>query len=240
MINWEAFDRFFSRPLLWFVVVIVSLSILFVAQFVTVDQRSLTMNEVFGLFDNVLIGTLVSFIFYFLVVHLPEKQRRNRLRRNFLQHYLSIKEGLIWQIVFSSKLAGRVDLETSYVEIERLMNVKEFRKSFSGGREHDEGWYAFMNHMSNDSPQFQEIVLLLSQLRLQVEYVLLQDVFDGLQVLSFFSWLRIHLLRLERTDSSDWDKKQLVGFLYELLAGWDPITGYREFDIIEHETEKII
>ncbi len=240
MLNKEAFDRFFSHVLFWFMINLVLLCALVVVEFVTLEQRTVLQGEVIGLISNILVGTLVSFAFYFLVVHLPEKQRRNRLRRNFLNTYLSIKEGLIWQIVFASKLAGRHDLDTSSSQIEKLMNVTEFRTCFSGGREADEGWYAFANHMSDDSVQFREIVLLLSQLKLQTEYVLLQDVFDQQKLLDFFSWLRIHLLRLEKTEANDYEKGPLLGFLYQLLSGWDPITGYRDFDYIEREANKIL
>ena len=240
MLDKEAFDRFFRQPLLWFLITVVVSCGFVVAQFSTVDHRSTSFTEFFNLTDNILAGILVSFIFFFLVVHLPEKQRRNRLRKNFSQYYLSIKEDLIWQIVFSSIEGGRHDLETTSEQIAQLMDVKAFRECFSGGRESNEGWYAFANQMSKDTPQFQEIMLLLSQLKVHVEYVLMQDVFEDLGLLSFFSWLRNHLIRLERTDSSDWEKGSLLRFLYELLAGWDPINGYREFDFIEMQAGKIL
>ena len=240
MINQEAFDRFSRRPLMWFLTTVVILCAFLVAQFTTVDHRSASQTEFFGVIDNLLIGILVSFVFYFLVVHLPEKQRRNRLRRNFLKFYLSLKEGLIWEIIFSSQSAGRRDLNATQEQVDLLMDVKAFRNCFSGGRESHEGWYAFMNHMTQDSPQFRDIVLLLSQLRMQVEYILLQDVFESLELMNFFSWLRDHLLRLERTDAADWEKSPLIGFLYQLLSGWDPVSGYRDFDYIESEASKII
>ena len=125
MVDKDAFDRFFSQPLLWFVVSVVLLGVLVDVQFVTVDHRSLAQSELFALLDNLLIGILVSFVFYFLIVHVPEQQRRKRLRESFLRYYLSIKEALIWQIVFASRAAGRLDLDTRQEQIDKLMNSKQ-------------------------------------------------------------------------------------------------------------------
>jgi len=182
---------------------------------------------------------LVSFVFYYLVVHLPEKQRCSRMRESTLQYYLSIKEALIWQIVFASRKAGRDDLDTRQSQIDELMDVKAFKTKFSGGKQGNEGWYAFLNHMSQDSPEFREIMLNFTQLRVQIEYLLTQDVFQDNELLEFFVRLRRHLLRLERTEADDWEKKSLASFLYEIFAGWDMITGYRDFDIIQDRIRKI-
>ena len=144
MFDQEAVDRFLRKPLFWFVITVVILAVVIVVQFVTIDHRTASLTEIINVIENLLVGILVSFVFYFLVVRLPEKQRRNRLRRNFLQTYLSIKEGLIWQIVFASRQGGRLDLETTTDQIAELMNVTFFKKCFSGGKQSDEGWYAFI------------------------------------------------------------------------------------------------
>jgi hypothetical protein len=233
-------DKLLGSITLWFVLAVVLFAVAVTVKLVGVDATRQIQEQVNALTIDLLLSIIVSFVFYYLVVHLPEKRRRNRIRNNFLNTYLAIKEGLLWQIVFGSIHAGRHDLNTSSEQVELLKDVKSFRATFSGGKEAHEGWYAFSNHMTNDTPEFREILLLLSQLRMHVEYVLFQDVFEDQELLDFFTRLRRHLLRLERTDASDYEKRPLISFLYELLSGWNFIEGYRDFDLIEKEASKVV
>ena len=232
-------EKLLGSVTLWFVIAIVLFAVAVTVRLVSLETVRQIHEHVNGIAIDLLLSVIVSFAFYYLVVHLPEKRRRNRIRINFLNTYLSIKEGLLRQIVFGSIHAGRHDLNTSFEQVELLKDVKSFRATFSGGREAHEGWYAFSNHMTNDTPEFREILLLLSQLRMQIEYVLFQDVFEDQELLDFFTRLRRHLLRLERTDATDYEKRPLISFLYELLSGWNFVEGYRDFDLIEKEASKV-
>ncbi len=77
-------------------------------------------------------------------------------------------------------------------------------------------------------------------MRDQVDYVLNQDIFDDHDLLSFFSHLRMRLLRIEHTDAAEYEKRAMENFLYELLSGWDFIDGYRDYDYIERKALKIV
>jgi hypothetical protein len=67
---------------------------------------------------------------------------------------------------------GRSDLVGDPDFIEELMSTEKFKAVFSEGRQADEGFYAFENQMSYDTPEFREIVLGLSLLAKQIEFVL--------------------------------------------------------------------
>ena len=52
------------------------------------------------------------------------------------------------------------------------MDVENFKAAFAQGSEANEGFYAFENQMSDETPEFREIVLNLQMLSKQIEFVL--------------------------------------------------------------------
>ena len=213
MIDWEKFDRFFSRPLVWFVVTLFIFSVVVAAQFITVDHRTISITEFFGLADNILIGVLVSFVFYFLIVHLPELKKRTSIKTQLRNDYQYLKKSIVQQIVFGSVFGGRGDIDTSTETIERLLNLSEFRKTFEGGGAANEGYYAFANHMNSDSMQFQEVILRLEQMRKQIEFLLNNYTSMNDKVFSSFKLLEMRLMRLEKTVPGYDSSEQLLDFL---------------------------
>jgi hypothetical protein len=75
----------------------------------------------------------------FFFVHRPDVDRRNIIKSNFITIYREIKHDMLISIVLASINGGRDDLESDMESIDKLMNVVEFRKTFSGGEEATEG-----------------------------------------------------------------------------------------------------
>src|SRR3954465_2437951 len=51
--------------------------------------------DVFAVGTNLFAGGLVSFLFYFLVVHLPERRKESIIKANLLKMYRSIKGDIL-------------------------------------------------------------------------------------------------------------------------------------------------
>ena len=152
--------------LFWFVINVSALAALVAAQFTfsTILTKLWWWSDTFSISSNLLLGGFVSFVFYYLVVHIPETRRKGIIKQNLLQMYLAIKRDILEQVVSGSRKGGRQDLSNDSDSIDELMKTERFRAAFQGGREATEGYYAFMNHLQEDSVEFQEIVFLLQLL----------------------------------------------------------------------------
>lgn len=175
---------------------------------------------------NVIAGGLVSFFFYWLVVYVPEQRKRHIIKDNLSQMYRSIKKDILYQVVFASVKGGRYDLQADQDTIAKLMTTDGFRGAFQGGREADEGFYAFENQMSDDTPEFRRIILNLEMLAKQIEFVLHNYTMEDKKLFDFFK-------RLERSTPGYDESKPLCSFVYEIFSGWNSIEGYRGYDVID-------
>ena len=119
-----------------------------------------------------LLNALVSFLFYYLVVVLPSRRKKKIIKANFQRTYASIKEDILWQIIFASKKGGRHDLSSDLDEVRKLLHIDAFKASFQNGKQGDEGFYAFENQMSSESNEFKEIIVCFQLLQRQIDFVL--------------------------------------------------------------------
>jgi len=101
------------------------------------------------------------------------------------------------------------------------------------GSEGDEGFYAFENQMSDETPEFQQIVQCLTMLSKQVEFVLHNYSIEDQDDFDFFKRLELLLMRLQANGAGYDESKPLCRFIWEVYAGWSWIDGYIGHDPIE-------
>ncbi len=219
----------------WFVVNLLALVLLLTANFgLGITLKGLWWwADLFSVLTNLLTGGIISFLFYFLVVFVPERRKKALIKNNLSKVYRSIKSDILWQIVFASIKGGRSDLTTDPGEIERLMNVEAFKTAFAHGREATEGFYAFENQMSDDTYEFRDIIVSLQILSKQIDYILHNYTIHDQKVFDFFKRLEAFLMRIQHLKPGYDESKGLCRFLWEIFAGFDFIEGYRGYDIIE-------
>jgi len=225
--------RILSSVLTWFIANLIALA---TATYIHQNGRlgeSPLATELYGIGSNLLLGGLVSFLFYYLVVAIPASRKKAVIKRNLERLYIDLKISILWEIVFASRKGGRTDLETSPDFVEALVDVGLFRKTFENGREANEGFYAFENQMSHDTPEFQEILLNLAQLQKQIDFLLNNYEIEKQDVFDFFKRLDIHLQRLKLSKPGYDESKPLCRFLWSICSGWDMIEGYKGADKIQ-------
>lgn len=228
-----AFRRLLAGVRTWFTFNLAALGALLVVHFASNASSLKWWADAFAVATNLLAGGLVAFLFYFLVVHLPEARKKSIIKRNLQRIYRSIKEDILWAVVHASIKGGRRDLTPDFETIEKLMAPSGFKDAFMGGREADEGFYAFQNQMHDDTPQFRRIVQCLQMLSKQIEFVLHnysiveQDVFD------FFKRLELLLMQLQANGPGYDESKPLCGFIWDVYAGWDWVDGDKGYDRIQ-------
>jgi hypothetical protein len=138
----------------WFVVNLLLLAVLLYVDFATAapEKTKTWWPDFFAVATNLLAGGLVSFLFYYLVVHLPEARKKSFIKTNLQYLYLRIKKDILQAVVHASMKGGRADLSSDYETIEKLMTPAGFKAAFEDGREANEGFYAFENQMDDDTP----------------------------------------------------------------------------------------
>ena len=188
---------------------------------------------------NIVAGGLVSFFFYWLVVYVPEQRKRHVINNSLRKMYRNVKQDILYQVIFASQKGGRHDLQADTATIDRLMTVEGFKAAFDGGHGADEGFYAFANQMSEDTPEFREILLSLELLAKQVEFVLHNYTIDDNHLFDFFKRLEVILLALRQSSPGYDESKPLCRFVYEMFSGFNSIEGYRGYDVIEQMIDDI-
>jgi len=195
--------------------------------------------DAFAVAINLLAGGIVSFLFFYLVVHYPEQRRKSIIKRNLLKMYRSIKKDILWNVVFASQKGGRHDLVASVGQVDKLMNPEAFKKTFGQGREANEGFYAFQNQMHEDTPEFMSIIRNIKLLSRQIEFVLYKYDIEDQQQFELIKRLEFFLLSLQEARPGYDESKELCRFIWDIFAGWDSINGYVGYDRIERLIEDI-
>jgi hypothetical protein len=119
----------------------------------------------YKVFYDLGIGALVSLAFYYIVVRLPEYQRRQRLKRSLELHYRAFRLNCI-EIMLAVADGGYTGGQA-----EALLDPEEFKKYFKQKVTPDkERWHEFMNNLN----EFYLVRLqtLMEQLRDELMFVL--------------------------------------------------------------------
>ena len=167
------------------------------------------------------IGSVISLLFYSLVVRLPEHGRRQRIKRSFRGRYRQFKEGCIAVIL------GLADGSYFAGLPEQLVDQEKFRTYFKEG----DRWNTFLNAL--DEGSLRELKALLEIFRDEVVFVLSSTDIRDEEPFEFLKRLSAVIRSMQDTTPDYDDVKSFSHFLWEMFAGWDFSTGYRKQDVVE-------
>lgn len=229
-----------------------SVSFWFILAVLTYVLASVVFYKYLGNFDEkdvynqtslLLRAFIMSSVFYFLVVYLPAKSKREVLKKNFRDMYKDIKKEIIYDILWFSRRGGRSDITVTPELVDELFDVEKFRDLFKGGREGDEGWYAFCNHIQNNPEDFASLILKFKLLAKQIDFILHNYDIRDQGRFNFFKRLEKVLFDFEhmnRVDDYRYDEVKIFSrFVWEICAGWSFVDGFRGYDIIERFINEI-
>lgn len=171
------------------------------------------------------VGALSAIGMFYLLVRLPEYERKNRIKRHLNFSYQSFKRSVIQ--IFVGSIQGFYNSET----VDRLMDQREFRAFFKEPYvPGQDKWHGIANKMSD---------FMLRQLVLETEVLLNEfqhalsvvDIRDP-EVYSFMKRMSEALYRAKNW-SADYDgTKEVLGFFWSILSGWSFVEGYSEREYI--------
>jgi len=229
----------FKSVLFWFLLALISYTCLTVHHYT--EHENFDWKGFYQISSLFLRGFLLSSVFYFLVVYLPSKRKRSILKNNFKELYKNIKHDLIREILWCSQKGGRTDINATEELVDKLHNVREFRELFSHGKESNEGWYAFCNHIQGDPNDFLSLVQKLKLLAKQLDFILHNYEIKKQEQFDFFKRLEIIIIKLDYIDKNapGDEVKMFSRFLWEMFAGWNFAEGYKDYDPIEKMIDEI-
>jgi hypothetical protein len=176
---------------------------------------------------DALLGLLTSYavtvVFYFLVVWFPEQQKRRRIKKGVISHYLQFKKEVIGLILHASGKAWSQD------DLDRLIIPKEFSEHFS---EDETGsgmrWYEVLNGLNGYYAG--EIANRLELLRSEVQFVLSSIEIEDDEVFEFMKRLSEVAFSMSKIKADYEGQKSWGRFLWALYSDFDPTTGDVPFD----------
>lgn len=181
---------------------------------------------------NLAAGYLASAFFWFLVVYLPERSRRQVLRLNFDRSYRQFKEATVRILLWAS--IGTHDSELA----DKLCDPHQFKAFFDSNKA--EHWYAALNGLEAEPIRMGELILELEIFADEVGYVLNAVAIQDANVHRILKMLKEHVYRLNHSTMYTSDQVKYVGqFLWEVLAHWNFIEGYRERDYIQDAIDSL-
>jgi len=233
----------FSRKIVWFFVALLGYGIVESNHFFSyLNFKPTTWGMIYHVSSPFLVGGLTSFLFYFLVVYLPARNKHRIVKTNLKQRYADVKRDILYQIIFASRKGGRTDLIPSYETVERLSTVDGFRSAFQDGKTGTEGFYAFRNYINSDEATdiFQIIVLNLRILSKQIDFVLHNYPITDKNVFDVFKNLESVLIHIDTLKPGDYyDAENLSNFINSVFAGFSIIEGKLDYDVIEKTIEEM-
>lgn len=186
-------------------------------------------------------GFLLSSIFYFLVVYLPSKRKRSIVKNNFKSLYKHIKSDIIREILWCSRKGGRTDIDVTEELVLELFDVTKFRNLFKGGKEGDEGWYAFCNHIQSNPEDFSRLIFKFRILAKQLDFILHNYEIKTQENFDSFKRLELIIIELEQLDTNlqGDEVKVFSRFLWEVFAGFSFVNGERDYDFVDKIIDEI-
>ncbi|MBI0427106.1 hypothetical protein [Psychrobacter sp. NG27] len=180
-----------------------------------------------SMINSLSVGFVVSSIFYFLVVYMPEYKRRKMLHESLKSQYLQFKISCINTFLIISNSQEHSDKE-------ELLNLTEFRRYFKKENKNGENrWGAVANSLQDSEYYLREVIYYLQMLNEEIRYTRNSINLNDPEVFEFLNRLSQLIARMESTEREYDDIKSLCGFLWSIFTGWDWAKGYSESDIIK-------
>lgn len=214
-----------ERKIIWFLVVATAACLL--TGVITTPEKNYTL-----LINALSVGFVISAIFYFIVVYLPENQKRSRIYRSMERQYQLFKKSCIGTFLILSA-------SQEYQHREMLLDQEEFKRYFKNNNANNENrWDAVANGIQGNEYYLNEILYELRLLNDEIKFVRgAIDIHDE-EVFQFLNNLSQIIHRMEATKPEYDDIKSFCRFLWEIFTGRSS-NGYRKKDLIKDMIERI-
>ncbi len=189
-------------------------------------------SEIMDFLYGIALSTIAASIFYLFQVFIPEQRKRKILKDNFKLNYMLFKKDCISLFLFSLKISWDSELS------KELLDLEKFKTYFKANLEEDiDKWHGVLNGLNKSL--LKELLFKFEILFHEIDFFINNVSLEDGEVLDFLKRLKNEVYLLKNTKSDYIEIKILADFLWQLFAGWSPISGYRENDIFEEMLERV-
>ena len=193
-------------------------------------------SELMNFLYAISISIIAASIFYIFNIYLPAQKRKNIIKHNFEEQYLSFKEESIE--IFLDILKKKDSMEL----VGKLRDLNEFKKYFKEKCGNSQTrWDKVITELDINKIFLKNLLVQLNILRDEVSFVLNNIEINDKDVFLFFKRLSksVYGYVLRDVNMNYNEKNELTGFLWQLFSGWSFSDGYREGDIVKFMIKKI-
>lgn len=182
---------------------------------------------------NLSAGAISAVVMFYLLVRVPAYEQKVRIRAHLLETYLDYKQEVIY--IFLGILNDTIETELA----EKLMNAPDFKDYFkapSGVSGQDRTHYIMNNIEEHHLKQIKlESEILHSELQYAATRIDIQDN----ELHAFTRRITKSLLRSKNWDLSYDGVEEVLGFYWQLFAGWSFVSGFQGSDPLEDRIRRL-
>lgn len=173
------------------------------------------------------VGFIISAIFFWIVVYLPENNRKKIIHSGLEEQYDSFRRSCISNFLILSN-------SQSYPHKDALLDQEEFKRYFKNNNEKGENrWDAVANGLQSNEFYLREIVYELRILNDEIRFVRSTLNIKDIEVYEFLGRLSRAIVRMESVTQDYDDVKSFCRFLWEIFTGWNWVSGYSKNNLIQ-------
>ena len=188
-------------------------------------SRTLTALE--ALSGIILIGLFLN-----AVAHSRTESQEIK-RHKIIQEHLASQYEIFRRNVVDICLRAEADgYNIDRTLLKTLVKMHEFRMHYNENNK--DSWYAVLNGLQGDKDLLEDLYVEIDLLVQQVNYALNNIQINNDEALQFLTRFSQYTYRLRNTEVYSHDPiKYVGGFLWDIMAGYSIIDGYRDEDIVE-------
>ena len=179
------------------------------------------------------VGIVASYIFYLLVVYVPEFRRRRIITRAFVERFKLFRLNCINNFLILSN-------SQEYKDRENLLVHEEFKRYFRNNNKFSKNrWYEVANGLQDKQYYLDEIIYELQMFNKEIKFVRNSIYLHDVEVFEFLNQLSQAIHRLERVQPEYDSIKSFSRDLWSIFTGWSWAEGYKNADYIERMILKV-
>lgn len=190
-------------------------------------------KDYMNIINSISVGFVLSAIFYYVVVYLPESRRKQIICSAFTEQYNQFRSNCIGAFLILSN-------SQEYQQRENLLDKSEFQRYFKNDNASGKNrWDEVANGIQGNEFYLREIVYELRMFNEEIKYIRNTVYLGDSEVFNFLNKLSQAIHRYELTQPEYDEINSFCGFLWSLFTGWNFVDGYENRDYIEKMLAKV-
>lgn len=181
--------------------------------------------------NDLLVGIIVSYIFYYVIVYVPNKKREGIIKNNYKNQVNAFKASII--TILLQNLSGGYIGPKGW-DYKNLFANKNFRDFFLVKiSDTQDRWHDVTNNLQYSKFSVDDILLEFASLEEESKFVLNNLEVKDERVFAFLKRISKITYNLRNYNPETDDIKSIMMFLWQIFAGWSWMDGYSDEDIFK-------